>query len=149
MEDLKQILEHILNDGYLLSLGTTDGAVPWVSDVVYAHDVLFNIYWLSSEGAKHSQNIIKNSVVAGTITVVGSNGLGRGIQIQGKAEKVKSDEMIFEIEKIYQSKRRKQIPQTIEKAKQLVGNRALYKLTPTKIFIHHEPLWGYERKEYL
>lgn len=44
MQDLRELAKSILDQGYLMSLGTADSGGVWVSDVIYIHDADFTIY---------------------------------------------------------------------------------------------------------
>src|SRR3989344_9137677 len=142
MEDLKKIVGEILDQGYLMSLGTLDESGPWVSDVIFVNDGL-DIYWLSLENTRHSKAILKNPKVAATITI--SNNAGEkniGLQIEGIAEKIEGD--VFEIAKKHRLKRNKPVPE--KEGEILDPGESWYKLSPTKIEIINEPLWGFEKK---
>src|SRR6266498_1649645 len=71
MDKLKKLMQEVLIEGVLLSLGTYDGEV-WVSDVLYVADSDSVLYWRSFESTRHSKAIEKN----------------RGVQISGHAEKI-------------------------------------------------------------
>ena len=143
MEDLRKIVDEILEKGYLMSLATVDENGPWVSDVIFVNDEL-DLYWLSLENARHSKAILKNSKTAATITV--SNGIGEkniGLQIEGIAEKIDGD--VFEMAKKHRAKRNKPLPE--KEGEVLDPGESWYRLTPKKIEIIYEPLWGFEKKK--
>ena len=142
MEDLRKIVDEILEKGYLMSLATVDENGPWVSDVIFVNDEL-DLYWLSLENARHSKAILKNPKTAATITV--SNGIGEkniGLQIEGIAEKIDGD--VFEMAKKHRAKRNKPLPE--KEGEVLDPGESWYRLTPKKIEIIYEPLWGFEKK---
>lgn len=142
MEDLRKIVDEVLEKGYLMSLATVDENGPWVSDVIFVNENL-NIYWLSSENTRHSKAILKNSKTAATITL--SNGQGEkniGLQIEGNTEKIEGD--VFEMAKKHRVKRNKPLP--VKEGEILDPGESWYRLTPKKIEIIYEPLWGFEKK---
>lgn len=142
MEDLEKIVNDILIQGYLMSLGTADESGPWVSDVLYVFDNM-DIYWLSSANTRHSKAVESNGKASATITLTGKLGdEEKGLQIEGKAEKVEGD--ILEIAKKHRLKRGKPAPE--KEGEILEGNESWYKLTPTKIEIINAPLWGFAKK---
>lgn len=142
MKDLQKILTDILDRGYLMSLGITDDGGVWVSDVIFVNEG-FKIYWISSESARHSKAIEKNPKVAATITLSNKSGEKNiGIQIMGTAKKIEGD--VFELAKKHRIKRGKPAP---TKAGEILDpDEFWYELTPTKIDIINEPLWGFDKK---
>ena len=142
MEDLGKIVKEILDQGYLMSLGTYDESGPWVSEVLFVNDGV-SLYWLSSVNTRHSKAVVLSHKAAATITL--ANKLGDkevGLQIEGKAEKIEGD--VFKIAKKHRIKRGKPVP---EKEGDILGpNESWYKLTPTKIEIINAPLWGFAKK---
>ena len=72
--DITKRVQEVLNRGYLMSLGVQDAAGVWVSDVAYTSDDNLVIYWKSDPNSRHSQAILKNGHVAGTITVSNKSG---------------------------------------------------------------------------
>ena len=143
MENIRQLVESVLENGFLLSLGTVDPSGIWVSDVIYVHDASLNIYWLSHVEARHSKAIMVNPKVAGTITISNNPGaLNIGLQIDGIAEKVEGD--ILEIATKHRVKRGKAPPS--KEGEILDSGESWYRLKPTKIELIHEPLFGSEKK---
>lgn len=142
MEDLKKIVGEILDQGYLMSLGTIDESGPWVSDVIFVNDDV-NIYWISTENTRHSGAILRNTKVAASITISNKGGEKNiGLQIEGVAEKIEGD--VFEMAKKHRTKRNKPIPE--KEGEMLDPGESWYKLSPTKIEIINEPLWGFSKK---
>ena len=45
--ELKQLIQEVLEKGYLMSLATLDDGGVWVADVIYIHDDDLNIFWMS------------------------------------------------------------------------------------------------------
>lgn len=144
MEDLKRITREILDQAYILSLGTVDENGPWVSDLVFVYDDNFNIYWLSLPDTRHSQAIEKNPQVSASVTISYKQGEDNiGLQLEGFARKIEGD--ILEIATKHLLKRKKPAPK--KEGEIFEANQSWYKLKPTKIQIIYEPLWGFEKKD--
>jgi uncharacterized protein YhbP (UPF0306 family) len=142
MEDLNKLAAEILKKGHLMSLGTTDEWGVWVSDVIYIFDEQMNVYWLSDPEVRHSQAVLKDPQVAATITISNNKGEDNvGLQISGRAEKLNGNDM--ELAKKHAAKRDKAAP---TKEGELEHGDSWYKLTPERIDIIYEPLWGFEKK---
>src|SRR3989344_7113140 len=86
--DIKQLIKEVLDQGYLMSLATTDDGGVWVADVIYIFDDDLNIYWMSDPDVRHSKAILKNPKIAGTITVNNPKENNLGIQFEGVTEKI-------------------------------------------------------------
>ncbi|MDP3762541.1 MAG: pyridoxamine 5'-phosphate oxidase family protein, partial [bacterium] len=86
-KNIEQLIKEVLNKGYLMSLATLDDGGVWASDVIYVYDDDLNIYWMSYPNVRHSEAILKNPKVAGTITASEQSGEELGIQFDGIAEK--------------------------------------------------------------
>jgi uncharacterized protein YhbP (UPF0306 family) len=150
MDDLRIVVNEILQKTYLFTLGTSQDNIPWTADLIFVHDDQFNLYWISSPDARHSQDILKNETVSATITLV-EEGLGRGIQIQGAAEQFVDNQKIFDIKHKHAMRMGRQVPNTLEDAlnSQDVLGKVLYKLIPTQLFVISEPSFSAEKKEYI
>jgi nitroimidazol reductase NimA-like FMN-containing flavoprotein (pyridoxamine 5'-phosphate oxidase superfamily) len=59
MVNVREKIKQVLEQGYILSLGTYDENGPWVADVRYISDDDFNIYWMSDPKFRHSEAIEK------------------------------------------------------------------------------------------
>jgi len=141
-DEIKNLAIKVLEDGYLMSLGTVDDGGVWVADVIYIYDENLNLYWLSFPRARHSKAIESNKKVACTITTSWETGQERALQIEGVAEKVEGP--LFEYEKKLASKRGMQIPEVAGKV--LEDGHSWYVLRPTKVeLIHNEP-FGYKKQ---
>ena len=141
-KNLRDLIEEVLSEGYLISLATLDKSGVWVSDVIYIYDENFNIYWISDPEVRHSKALLENNKVAGTITVSrpGENNLG--IQFDGEAEKV--DGARFDLAKKHYLKRKKLPPK--EQDDVLQGD-SWYVLKPKTIELINEKLFGFEKKK--
>lgn len=83
--NIKNLVQEVLEKGYLMSLGTIDDGGVWVADVLYVFDDNFNLYWMSNPDVRHSKAILKNQKVAGSITVNLPKENNLGIQFEGIA----------------------------------------------------------------
>ncbi len=142
-QDLKQLVREVLEDGYLMSLGTVDEQGVWVSDVIYVFDDELSIYWLSRVDARHSEAIEKNPQVAGSITTSKKEDDEAGIQFEGVAEKIDGD--LLELARAHRQKRGDALP---EREGEILEERgqSWYRLTPTRIELIYESLFGKERQ---
>ena len=140
--DLKKLAENVLQDGFVMSLGTHDDSGVWVADVIYVYDDSFNIYWTSLAEVRHSKAIMQNTKVACTITADWTTGKERALQIEGVAEKIEG--AFFELEKQLRVKRHLAVP--TEPGQILEGGYSWHVLRPTKIELINNELFGYEKK---
>ncbi|MCR4275946.1 MAG: pyridoxamine 5'-phosphate oxidase family protein [Candidatus Parcubacteria bacterium] len=141
-DELKKLVQEVLNDAHLISLGTVDENGVWVADVIYVPDEHFNLYWISMPQARHSQAIERNGKVACTVTASQQTNKERALQIEGVAEKI--DGPLFDYEKKLEAKRGLPVPQA--EGEILTKGHSWYVLKPTKVELIHSELFGYERK---
>jgi uncharacterized protein YhbP (UPF0306 family) len=90
--DIEKIIREYITRSIHLSLGTTNGEKPWVCEVHFVYDSHLNLYFRSLKSRRHSQDIAKNSNVAGNI--VKQHGVGEpghGIYFEGTASLVDDD----------------------------------------------------------
>jgi len=141
--EIQKIVQNIFNEGYFLSLATIDDGGVWVSDLFYVADDDWNVYWLSARDTRHSKAIDRNPKVAGTITITTTpQEPSEALQISGYVEVVKG-ELNEEVEALFLQKRGKQ-----KKAESTrVSEQSWYKLTPTKIRLSHEEVFGLEKQD--
>lgn len=143
MEETRKLIEKILEKGYLLSLATIDDGGLWVSDVIYVHDSDLNIYWLSQTNTRHSQAILKDNRVAGSITISNNPDENEiGLQLEGTAEKVNGD--VFKMAVKHRQKRRK--PEPTQEDEILDEGESWYRMKPSKIELLYQPLFGFEKR---
>ena len=81
--NLKRLIHEVLAKGYLMSLATQDAGGVWVADVIYVFDDDLTLYWMSDPAVRHSQALLANPQMAGTITVSGPGENNLGIQFEG------------------------------------------------------------------
>lgn len=124
-----------------MSLATQDDSGLWVADVVYIYDEDLNIYWMSDPEVRHSEAILKNSQVAGSITITNHGEKPElGIQFSGTAEKI--DGAQFNLAKKHFLKRGKREP--LESEDVLEGD-SWYLLKPKKIDLIDTGNFGWEK----
>jgi len=139
--NIKELIKEVLEKGYLMSLATKDEGGIWVSDVIYINDDEFNIYWISDPEVRHSEAILKNNKIAGTITVSGPREDNLGIQFEGVAEKI--EEPRYDLAKKHYTKRLKPEP---EESEDVLQGDSWYVLRPSKVELICEKLFGFEKK---
>lgn len=140
MDNIRKLVDEVLTRGTIMSLATVDDGGLWVSDLLYVHDKALNLYWISRTGTRHSKAIEKHPRVAASVTVNITKEPDAGVQIEGTAHKV--TEGVDEIVKLYQKK--------LEREEGVLDSlHAWYRLTPTKIDLIYESLWGHEKKTLL
>lgn len=140
--EIKTIIQEILEKGHVMSLATLDEGGIWVSDVVYIFDDNLTIYWMSDPYVRHSQAILKNQQVAGTITIsTKSKEPNLGIQISGIAQKIDGERL--DLAKKHLAKRGKPEPKETD---DVLDGDSWYMLEPTRIDVIHEELWGYTKQ---
>lgn len=143
MEDIRSLITSVLEKGYLMSLATVDAKSPWVADVIYVYDYSLKIYWLSLESTRHSQAILKDPRVSGSITLSNNQGEQNiGVQVEGIAAKIEGD--ILEIATKHRLKRGKPAP--TKEGEILDNGQSWYCLKPTKIELTYEPKFGFNKK---
>lgn len=134
------LIEEILSQGTVLSLGTVDSAGVWVADVNYVHRDFF-LYFASHPLCRHSRALEHNDRAAGTITL--HTNLGeeeKGLQMSGLARRVyTSCEDIFSL---YKHKRRKTENFT------LPSEYVWYVFQPEKIDLIYEAVLGKQKKRF-
>lgn len=140
-EEIKKFVGEVLEKGYLMSLGTVDGGGVWVADVIYIYDDALNLYWMSDPHARHSQALVQNPQMAGTITVSGQGDDNLGIQFEGVAEKIEGARHDLALK--HYAKRKKTAP--LETDDVLRGD-SWYVLRPRKIELIYEKLFGFEKQ---
>jgi uncharacterized protein YhbP (UPF0306 family) len=143
MEDnIQDLIEEVLGKGYLMSLAIQDDGGVWVADVIYIYDDAMNIYWMSDPDVRHSQAILKNNKVAGTITVSGPGENSLGIQFDGVAGKIEGPR--YDLAKKHYSKRQKPEPKETD---DVLQGDSWYVLKPKKIELIYEKLFGFEKQK--
>lgn len=139
---VKTRIIEILEKTHLMSLATLDNVGIWVSDVIFIYDENLNIYWMSNPETRHSQSILKEKRVAGTITFsTKSKEVNLGIQFSGIAEKIEGPRFDLAVKHLV----KRGYPKPNENEDVLRGD-SWYVLTPTVIDLIDEEKYGYEKK---
>ena len=140
--DIKKRIKEVLDRGHLMSLGISDEAGVWVADVIYIHDDIFNIYWVSDPAARHSWAVIRYKQVAGTITISNkSKELNLGIQFHGLAEKI--DGPRYDLAVKHRMKRGHPVPKETE---DVLQGDSWYILKPKMIQLIDEVNFGFDKQ---
>ena len=96
---IKYLAEH-----YTMTIATVRGSAPWAASVFYASDGLI-LYFLSDSDSRHSKDIEKNSLVAVTVNEDYQDWRQiKGIQMEGKAEMVITEDEIASATTAYAEK---------------------------------------------
>ena len=126
-----QMARKIMQENIYLSLGTySTKSGPWVSPLYYCVDKNYNFYYASQLTSVHAKNIFQNSSISFAIfDSQVPEGMGRGVQIAGKASLVKKSELKDAL-KVYKSK---------FLSPELLSDKnapyKLFRLTPKQIFV--------------
>lgn len=114
-----------------------------MSDVIYVYDSEFNIYWMSEPNVRHSQAILNNPQVAGTITISGQGEDNLGIQFEGIAEKIDRSRPDLAVK--HRAKRMKPSPEPGQDI--LEDGESWYTVKPKKTELIYEKLFGFEKQK--
>src|SRR4030042_5823524 len=139
--DLKKLIKEYLSEANLMQIATVKNNKPWIATVWFAPDGDFNLYFISRNTRRHSQEIAKNPFVAGAIAKPHKT-LGdktRGIQFEGKCYEVKGAELIKSFA-IF-AKRFPTVTKFILSPKDIiegVTDHHFYKIVPSQIVLFDE-----------
>ena len=126
--DVEKAIREYLPNIIHMSLGTCVDGKPWVCEVHFAYDDDLNLYWRSTPGRRHSQEIAANPNVAGNIVVQHSAGeKPRGLYFDGTAEMLTGVTADHPAYKLY-AERFQRGPDILEEAAKPDGNQ-FYKIT--------------------
>ena len=159
-KNVAKLVREVMDKGRVMSLGVVDKKGPWVAVLNYVYDDAFNVYWISNSRTRHSAAIMKNGKAAASVYlndayVKKESPASAGdkfyifricVQMEGKARKIKTDEIKHNKEVFsLVLKHRKLAP--YEKGYTLsVKNNSWYMLTPSKIELIYEPVFGLKRQ---
>ena len=103
-DKLKETVLKYLEEHYTMTIATAKGESPWAAAVFYANDG-FTLYFLSDPEARHSKSIAENPVVAVTVNEDYHDWREiKGIQMDGKAELVSTEEEMAKATAAYVAK---------------------------------------------
>ena len=87
-----------------MTIATAEGGIPWAAAVFYANDG-FTLYFLSDPDSRHSKNIARNPVVSATVNEDYHDWREiKGVQMEGKAELIATEDEIAKAVTIYVEK---------------------------------------------
>ncbi|OGD94937.1 hypothetical protein A3F02_02810 [Candidatus Curtissbacteria bacterium RIFCSPHIGHO2_12_FULL_38_9b] len=148
--DLPSLIQEILRDTREMVLATCADSVPWTATLVFGHDENLNLYWMSQENTRHSRELAKNPKVAATINKPPTGENAKGLQIEGNAYKLETAEEIGAAREFFVKRGGDlPLPKTPQEAEPISPDSSWYVLKPTKIYVYYDPLFGYERKEFI
>lgn len=92
--ELINIAREIIKSNIYLTLGTTDGSIPWTAPLFYAVSDHYDFFFISQMDSLHTQHLIKNPKVSFAIfDSHQKEGSGNGVQGSGKASLLPEDEL--------------------------------------------------------
>lgn len=124
---------------------------PWAWEVHYAFDGDLNLYWVSVLGARHSQEVLANPNVSGTIvTQHHLDQFARGVSFEGKAEVVETVDENHPALKAYASRFPSRTASILEGyAKDGPGVRRIFKVTVSDFYLADGLKTGIPEKHHL
>lgn len=146
---VSKLIANYLADQHMMQLATESDGQPWVCTVYYVVDEKLNLYWLSLPNRRHSKELVKRNKVAAAIPIKFTKGKKVvGIQLQGHAEQLPSDNSSRQYVEVYATK--------FNRTEDWVNNfcndkteHKLYKLIPTLFVLFDENNFPIEtRQEY-
>lgn len=141
--DLRERVKEVLAKTHLMSLATWDEDGVWVADVIFIYDDNFTFYWMSDPACRHSQAILKNGQVAGTITASADSNIPNfGIQFSGAAQKIEGPR--YDLAVKHHTKRGRPAP---AESDDVLHGDSWYQLTSTKLHLIDEANFGYQAQE--
>jgi uncharacterized protein YhbP (UPF0306 family) len=86
--EIEQQIRDYLPQIIHMSVATVgEGGKPWVFEVHYAYDGDLNLYWVSEQTARHSQELVVNPDISGNIVVQHQpDQKGLGVSYEGRVE---------------------------------------------------------------
>jgi hypothetical protein len=103
-DKLSETVLNYLEKHCTMTVATTQDNIPWAASVFYANDG-FNLYFLSNPKDRHSEDISENPVVAVTVNEDYHDWRKiKGIQIDGKAELLSTEDEIAKANAVYAAK---------------------------------------------
>lgn len=91
---LQQIAKEIIQSNIYLTLGTSDGEIPWTAPLFYACSNNYIFYFISQLDCLHVKHILHNPSVSFAIfDSHQKEGTGNGIQASGKAFILNNNEL--------------------------------------------------------
>lgn len=95
---VEELIRKYIGSKKVMQLATERDGQPWLSTVHYYVDDDLNLYWISTESRRHSQEIKDNPRAAAAIAIQTDEEIPGnvpiGIQVEGNAELIKDPEII-------------------------------------------------------
>lgn len=91
--DLRKLIQEYLKGNQVMQIASVVDNNPWIATVYFVADSNLNLYWISRESRRHSQELSKNSHAA--VTIVKQHTYGekvRGLQAEGNVKRLKNEE---------------------------------------------------------
>lgn len=136
-QKIESLIREYIQENFLMQLATVDESQPWITTLHYAEDRDLNLYWISSVGTRHSQELQKNNRIAAAIVKPHTEEEDpRGIQLEGVAEEIignASRATLLEYAKKFGTTRKK-----LDYFIKGEGGNIFYKLKPTKFYLYDE-----------
>ncbi len=136
MKQTKQLYRDYLKDIKLMQLATCKDNKPWLSNVWFVIDEQDNVYWISRETRRHSEEIARNSHVSCTFHKWFDEGLGQkgqALVVSGEAKKLEGSECKKPYE-LYAERYPTVLDfQSLDTFLNDEGHHYFYKLTPKEI----------------
>ena len=166
---LKKTALNYLKEHYTMIIATAKDKAPWATAVFYANNG-FTLYFLSNPESRHSKDVAGNPVVAVTVNEDYHDWRKiKGIQMEGKAELVTTENEMIQAVATYVAKysfTAAYLKLTSSPFPKIAGSldkilsrlpfvpglpmtftAKLYKITPTKVrFIDNEKSFGYHEE---
>ncbi|MFC2068507.1 pyridoxamine 5'-phosphate oxidase family protein [Chloroflexota bacterium] len=103
-DKLSKVVLNYLQGHCTMTVATTQVSIPWAASVFYANDG-FTLYFLSNPNDQHSENISENPAVAVTVNEDYHDWRKiKGIQMDGKAELLSTEDEIAKATTAYAAK---------------------------------------------
>lgn len=157
MHELFEAVEPYLKDVKLLVIASSDNSKPWIATVFYCYDEKLNMYFLSGLARRHSQEILKNSEVA--VAIADQNQIFgnriKGLQIEGTCIPLNGEKAIYAFE-LYKKRFPKveglmpeeALTKDVKSFPKGESIHRIWKVTPAKIKIFDESIYGSVGKEF-
>lgn len=143
-QDLRSLVQEVLRDGFVVTLGVSDASGPWIAPVVYVLDDAFDLYWISIADCRHSRAIAEDPKITAAVIAAQDTDDERALQMSGRAMRVEGPR--FELEQRLQAKRGLPAPQSPGEI--LTDGYEWYRFTPDRFEITYNTLFGYDRQTY-
>ncbi len=151
MPDLKPLVKRAMDKTLYCSLATARNGRAWVCPVAFAYDSSFNLYFVSSPKSRHMKNIALDGSVSVAIYSTGQPAKGAkvGIQLEGRAVRVRGDANIDKAYKVYFGRLPKWEDTDESYFKGKNPEWPFVKIKVTRLFYFNNGLFGEEKRRVL